>query len=419
MTPERRLAVDGRRAIADLRDLARLTSDEGGAQRVAWTATWERAREWLGERVARCGVAVERDPAGNAWAVRPGAPGTPTLVLGSHLDSVPDGGWLDGALGVIAGLEVLRSAAEQGWDRATIALVDWADEEGSRFGHSLMGSSAACGLLDPVAVAEMRDADGHRFGDVAPEHGVEPAEMPRAAARLAAVDALLELHIEQGPVLESAGEPLGVPSGAVGVERVRLVVGGQAAHAGTTPLSLRRDAALTAFRIGVAAREHAATAGGLATTGALRLAPGIVTAVAERAELLLDLRHADQDALLELRERVERAARRIAGEEGTTLSVEPVWATPAVPFDPRLVDALASSAAAAVGHEVPSVVSGALHDAVAVARSGVPAGMLFVRSLGGISHNRLEDSDEDDLVAALAAYAAAVETAADRFSGPR
>ncbi|MDR9370896.1 M20/M25/M40 family metallo-hydrolase, partial [Conexibacter sp. JD483] len=247
MTPE--LRVDGRRMVADLRELAALTSDAGGAQRVAWTPTWLAARAWLRERLAACGVAVEHDAAANGWALLPGHPGTPTLALGSHLDSVPDGGWLDGALGVVAALEVVRSAAEQGWREATLALVDWADEEGARFGHSLLGSSAACGLLDAAAVAELRDADGARFADVAAAHGVAVAAMPEASERLAQVDALLELHIEQGPVLEAAGRALGVPRGAVGVERLRVVFAGQAAHAGTTPLPLRRDAGAAAARL--------------------------------------------------------------------------------------------------------------------------------------------------------------------------
>lgn len=429
----RELRVDGRRMVADLRELAALTSDEGGAQRVAWTPTWLRAREWLAERLAACGVAIEHDAAANGWATLPGHPGTPALALGSHLDSVPDGGWLDGALGVVAALEVVRSAAEQGWREATLVLVDWADEEGSRFGHSLLGSSAACGLLDVSTVAELRDAAGERFGDVAAAHGVNVAEMPQAAARLSQLDALLELHIEQGPVLETAGRALGVPRGAVGVERLRVVFEGQAAHAGTTPLPLRRDAGAAAARLALAARSAAADAGGLATAGALRLEPGIVTAVAARAELLVDLRHEDQQSLDALRAAVERAAAQIAAEERVEVAIEDLWNTPAVPFDERLV-ALLDEAVAAVGSpaqagdgapgdggasgDLPRLVSGALHDSVAVARAGVPAAMLFVRSIGGISHNRVEDSAEDDLVAALDAYAAAVAAAA-RVIAPR
>lgn len=410
----RELRVDGRRMVADLRELAALTSDDDGAQRVAWTPTWLRAREWLAERLAACGVAIEHDAAANGWAVLPGHPGTPALALGSHLDSVPDGGWLDGALGVVAALEVVRSAAEQGWREATLVLVDWADEEGSRFGHSLLGSSAACGLLDVRAASELRDAAGAGFADVAAAHGVNVAEMPQAAERLERLDALLELHIEQGPVLETAGVALGVPRGAVGVERLRVVFVGQAAHAGTTPLPLRRDAGAAAARLALAARSAASASGGLATAGALRLEPGIVTAVAGRAELLLDLRHERQEPLAALRAAVEAAAREIAAEERVEVAIEDVWATPAVPFDERLVGVLEKAA----GGATPSLVSGALHDSVAVARAGVPAAMLFVRSIGGISHNKVEDSAEDDLVAALDAYAAAVAAAA-RVIAPR
>ncbi|MES1247706.1 MAG: Zn-dependent hydrolase [Actinomycetota bacterium] len=418
MTPERPLAADGARMVADLRELARLTSDAGGAQRVAWTPTWTRARSWLRERLAACGLTLDLDPAGNGWATRPGRPGTPTLLLGSHLDSVPDGGWLDGALGVVAALELLRAAAEQDWEEATLVLVDWADEEGSRFGHSLLGSSAATGLLDLDAVARLRDRDGLAFPAVAQEHGVTLAEMPRAAERLAGVDALLELHIEQGPVLEAAGAALGVPTGAVAVERLRVCFGGQAAHAGTTPLALRHDAGAAASRLALSARDAARRAGGLATCGRLTLEPGIATAVAERAELLVDLRHAEQPAADALRATVVDTAQAIAADERVEVAVEPLWATPAVRFDGALVAALADAVAAS-GVAAPSLVSGALHDAVAVARSGVPAAMLFVRSIGGISHNRIEDSGEDDLAAALAVYAAAVEATAARLTAPR
>ncbi len=203
--------------------------------------------------------------------------------------------------------------------------------------------------------------------------------MPEAAERLERIDALLELHIEQGPVLEEAGRALGVPRGAVGVERLRVTFTGQAAHAGTTPLPLRRDAGAAAARLALAAREAARAAGGLATAGALRLEPGIVTAVAGRAELLVDLRHEHQQELLALRAAVERAAAEIAADERVEVEVAPLWATPAVPFDSRLVAALEE----AVG-DSPALVSGALHDSVAVQRTGVPAAMLFVRSIGGI-----------------------------------
>ncbi|MDW5593396.1 hydantoinase/carbamoylase family amidase [Conexibacter stalactiti] len=411
------LAVDGARVVSDLRELARLTADERGAQRVAWSERWASAREWLVRELAPLPVTIERDEAGNLWAelTTPARPGAPVIALGSHLDSVPDGGWLDGALGVVAALEILRAAARSGWDHATLRLVDWADEEGARFGHSLLGSSAATGLLDVEAAALLRDRDGVALPDALAAHGVTLADAPAARARLLDLDALLELHIEQGPVLEESGAPLAAPSGAVAIARLRLVFDGRAGHAGTTPMALRADAGLAAARAALAARRLAVEAGGLATSGALRLEPGIATAVAGHAELLLDLRHERDDALAALGDAIAAAVAEIAAEEHVAARIAPVWSSPAVAFDPPLVAAAREAAIAANRSAgAPALVSGALHDAVAVARSGVPTAMMFVRSVGGISHNPAEDSSERDLELAVGAFAATIERAARR-----
>src|SRR3954449_449117 len=191
--------LDPARALADLRALRRLTGDERGAQRVAWTDTWSRARQWLRERVAELPgeVDVATDEAGNLWVTLAGAPGgrDDMVVLGSHLDSVPDGGWLDGALGVLGGLEVLRAIAARGTPPVTVALVDWADEEGARFGRSLLGSSLATGALDPTTVRDVRDRDGGTLPDALAAHGVDLETAPRARGRLDRAAAYLELHI--------------------------------------------------------------------------------------------------------------------------------------------------------------------------------------------------------------------------------
>ena len=238
--------VDAARVIADLRELQDRTGDERGAQRLCWTDTWLDARTLLGEGLAELGVAPETDEAGNLWARLEGTdPSAPALAVGSHLDSVPDGGWLDGALGVMAALGVLRTHASEPPPRPLV-LVDWADEEGARFGRSLFGSSCFSGTLDPDAVRDLTDADGMALPDVLSTHGVSLDRALESGNRREGVGAYLELHIEQGPRMEAAGTRAAAVTGCVGVERLRFRFAGQASHAGTTPMEMRRDAGLAA-----------------------------------------------------------------------------------------------------------------------------------------------------------------------------
>jgi len=407
MTAELASVLDAVVAVEDLRRLAALTSDGRGAQRVAWTPTWARAREWLLTELAELPVEVDVDAAGNLWAELRGDAGGPVLALGSHLDSVPDGGWLDGALGVVAALAVLRAAAVSGFRAATLRLVDWADEEGARFGHSLLGSSAATGQLDTSSAGALRDAAGVLLTDALAAHGVAVGRMHEAGERLRDLSAFLELHIEQGPVLERQEHALGVPTGSVAIHRMLLTFSGQTSHAGTTPLDERRDAGAAAAQAALAARARAREHAGLATVGSVALEPGVPTAVAGRATLTIDLRHRTDEGLAALGSAIEADVRQIAEEERVGVEAEPLWAFPAVAFDVRLVETI--SAAAGGG---PHLVSGALHDAVAIARSGIPTAMLFVRSIGGISHAAVEDTSEPDLIAALRSFAAGVEAVA-------
>ena len=282
--------VDTERAVRGLRELAALTSDERGAQRVAWTDTWVAARDWLrGELDGIGGVTVETDQAGNTWATLPGDDER-FVIVGSHLDSVPDGGWLDGALGVIAALEVLRALAAAPRP-LTLKLVDWADEEGARFGRSLLGSSACAGTLDPDAVRGLTDRDGVTLPEALAAHGVDLDRAGEARERLRGAAAYLELHIEQGPVLERLGLPLGVVIGTFGVERHHVRFTGAHAHSGATPMDARRDAFLAAARSALAFRADAAARDDVrATTGTIRVSPGIATAFNGVCEITLDQR---------------------------------------------------------------------------------------------------------------------------------
>jgi N-carbamoyl-L-amino-acid hydrolase len=389
--------------IADLRELDRRTGGAEGARRLCWGEEWRNARALLGELLAELDLEGERDEAGNLWAYL--GDDEPALALGSHLDSVPVGGWLDGALGVMAGLGVLRAWREAGdVPPRPLALVDWADEEGARFGRSLFGSSAVAGSLDPRELAAARDAEGRAAADVLAENGIELAAAAGAVRRRERLAAYLELHIEQGPVMEAEGIAVAAVEGCVGIERHRLLFRGQASHAGTTPMESRRDAGLAAADAALRIERIGLEAGGRATTGALSLRPGIPTAVPGTAELTVDLRHADAAALGRMLERTLEEAGQAADRRRCELGSDRVWAIEPTRFDPGLV---AAASAVAGGR---SLTSGALHDAAEMARV-VPAAMLFCPSIAGISHAREEDTSEEDLAVAIAAFGRLVNRA--------
>jgi len=387
--------VDAARAVAGLRELRRLTGDEDGAQRVAWTDTWITARDWLaGELAGIDGVTVERDEAGNTWATAPGASDR-FVIVGGHLDSVPNGGWLDGALNVIAGLEVLRVLAPERRE-LTLKLVDWADEEGARFGRSLLGSSACAGSLDPDEVRGLTDRDGTALPDALAAHGVELDHMKDSGRRLDGALAYLELHIEQGPVLEQLDLALGAVLGTFGVQRHVVRFTGAHAHAGASPMHLRRDAFLAAARSSLAWRDDAAGRDDVrATTGVVRVSPGIVTAFNGECEVSLDQRALDADVLADMLATARARSEEIAAEEGCTVAWERVWEIEPIPFDAELIE-LADATIADVAGTSTRLPSGPLHDAAEMARR-IPTVMLFVRSLGGVSHTKEEDTPEADL----------------------
>src|SRR5918999_173492 len=249
------------RTVAELEELRELTGNEDGAQRVAWTETWTKAKDWLRGKLDGVGAEEETDEAGNQWFTLRGGSDR-ELLIGGHIDSVPNGGWLDGALNVMAGVEVLRRIAEDGEPAVTVRLVNWADEEGARFGRSLFGSSAAAGTMaDQDELRQRSDAEGIALPDALAEHGVDLDRALEAHRQLENAAAYLELHIEQGPVLESMDLPLGVVLGTFGVERHLVTWRGQAAHAGSTPMDKRRDALAGAAKLALEIREVAKRAG--------------------------------------------------------------------------------------------------------------------------------------------------------------
>jgi hydantoinase/carbamoylase family amidase len=411
------VALSPKRTVAELRELQELTGDENGAQRVAWTETWEQARQWLREKVVSVGADEEVDQAGNQWFTLPGA-SKRALIIGGHIDSVPNGGWLDGCLNLVAGVEVLRRIAEDVTPPLTVRLVNWADEEGARFGRSLFGSSAAAGsMADQDELRERRDADGIALPDALAAHGVELDRALEARRQLENAVVYLELHIEQGPVLESLDLPLGVVLGTFGVERHLVTFRGQAAHAGSTPMDQRRDALAGAAKLELELRQIAARVGGgaVCTMGGVVTKPGIVTSVVETAECLLDQRHLDATWLAEMLSNAEAASRKFAHEENIEVEWQKIWSIEPIPFDDRLL-ALADEAVSEIAGSSHRLPSGPLHDAAEVARAGIPTVMLFVQSLRGLSHTKLEDTKDEHLELAVQALDRLTTKALEAFA---
>jgi len=396
--------LDPGRTVAELRELQEVTGDENGAQRVAWTDTWQRAREWLRGKLDGTGAEETIDAAGNQWFTLRGD-SERALLIGGHIDSVPNGGWLDGALNVMAGAEVMRRIADEGTPPLTVRLVNWADEEGARFGRSLFGSSAAAGsMADQEELRQRKDADGVSLPDAIARFDVDLDTALEARGELDNAAAYLELHIEQGPVLEALDLPLGVVLGTFGVERHQVTFRGQAAHAGSTPMDKRRDALAGAARLELEIREIAKRIGegAVCTMGGVVTKPGIVTSVVETAECLLDQRHLDAVQLAEMLSNAEAASRRFAEEENIEVEWERIWNIEPILFDERLIELGDESITEVAGssHRLPS---GPLHDAAEVARAGVPTVMVFVQSLRGLSHTKLEDTKEEHLELAVQA----------------
>ncbi len=392
------MSLNPKRTVAELHELRALTGDENGAQRLAWTDTWLKARDWFAAKVKELPVEHHCDAAGNNWVTLPGA-SEKSLLIGGHLDSVPNGGWLDGALDVLAGLGVLRRIATEfrGRPPVTVRLVDWADEEGARFGRSLLGSSAFAGTHSIEADRSRTDRDGVKLEDALHRCGVEIDHFPDARKEQKNAAAYLELHIEQGPVLERMGLPLGVVLGTKGVERHIITFHGQEAHSGSTPMNARRDALAAAAKLALDIRTIAGKhEDAVCTMGSVKTFPGIVTAVVGRCEVTLDQRDLDANILAQMYREAQEASRRFAAEENCTVNWSRLWSIEPVPFHPHLLDLCEQAVRETSGasHRMPS---GPLHDAAEVSRAGIPTVMMFVQSLKGISHNKIEDTREEHL----------------------
>ena len=393
--------------VTNLRELAKLTSNADGAQRLAWGPVWRDARTWFNSKLAELEIKPEIDAAGNSWATLPGESNR-TVIIGSHLDSVPNGGWLDGALGVMAGLEALHRYRDRK-PPVTLKVVDWADEEGARFSRSLFGSSAASGSLQTAEVESLVDKTGVRLVDAVKENGVDLARLHEAQRFLKSIDAkaYLELHIEQGPVLEAMNKSTGVVLGTFGVERHSLRFVGQAAHSGSTPIPMRRDAFLAAAESALAFREIARkyttpAARVVCTVGIVKIEPGIVTAVPGVCEIALDQRALDADVLARMLADARAASWKAAADNNVSVEWKRIWQIEPRPFDPKLIQ-LCADAVQEVTGDAPRLPSGPLHDAAEMVPH-MPVVMMFAYSSNGLSHCKEEDTPEPHLLKTIEAF---------------
>jgi hydantoinase/carbamoylase family amidase len=398
-------SLNAKRTVAELKELRQLTGDENGAQRIAFTPTWVTARKWFREKLSGLPLEIHTDEAGNAWHTLRGE-SDKALLIGGHIDSVPNGGWLDGCLNIVAGIEILRriNAQYNGKPPVTVRLVDWADEEGARFGKSLFGSSACSGNLNTNEARGLKDKDGIGLPDALKQVGIDFERAKDSGKELKSAAAYIELHIEQGPVLLDLDLPLGAVLGTFGVERHAITFKGQAAHSGSTPMNRRKDAFLAAAKMSpeiyrIAERSK----GGVCTIGSCTTKPGIVTSVVEECRITLDQRHLDGAALNQMFKEAQEASQRFAKEGNVTVSWERLWQIDPRPFNPDLINLCDESIRETCGksHRLPS---GPLHDAAEVAAAGVPTVMMFVQSLHGISHNKIEDTKEEHLEMCVTAF---------------
>ena len=370
----------------------------GGVTRPCWSPQHEQARAWLTRELSAAGLETWVDRAGNVFGglgLHAFGADAPAVLTGSHIDTVPEGGILDGALGVLAGLEALETIREANAPhRRPLAVAAWSDEEG-RYG-SLFGSRTFCGRLDLTRVEAMAAVDGERLVDAMARAGFDARRVAEAQAPAGAVAAYVELHIEQGPRLEEAGIPIGIVDSIVGVRRTRVAFVGQADHAGTTPMERRRDGFLGAAEYALKARDLVVKHGGgksVTNIGVVRVHPGVTNIVPARGELVHEMRGPDAETLARLDRRAVALARSVARRRGLEVEIQPMSATTPAGCSARVQEAI-ERACSALGLRSTRLHSAAGHDAQNLAAI-TDAGMIFIPSKGGRSHRVDETSDRE------------------------
>ena len=405
--------IDGGRLWDSLMAMAEIgATAKGGVRRIALSDLDRQGRDRFREWCEAAGLAVRVDAMGNMFARREGRdPSRPPVLFGSHLDSQPSGGKFDGALGVIAGLEVMRTLEDLNIvTEAPLELVNWTDEEGSRFGHSLMGSGVWAGVFDHDKTRALTDLDGVTVAEALEKTGIGGPEAPRAFP----ADAYFELHIEQGPILEREGKAIGIVTGAQAQVWYDAVVTGQEAHAGTTPPAARKDALVAMARIVdlVDRLMRARGEDGRGTVGQVAVSPNSRNVIPGEVRFSVEFRHWNGDEVARVDAEFRAEAEAIARACGTQLSLHRLFRIPPQPFDPACVD-LVRKAAARLGLSAREIVSGAAHDAVYVA-TRIPTAMIFTPCKDGLSHNEAESIRPEEAEAGCQVLFEAVLARANR-----
>lgn len=389
--------ISGERLLASLQELGKIGALAGGGVcRLALTDEDRQGRDWVRSRMEALGMQVTVDGIGNVVGIRAGTQSGPPVMTGSHIDTVRTGGLYDGNYGVLAGLEVIQALQDAGIrTEKPIAVAFFTNEEGARFAPDMMGSLVFQGDLPLEAALRVKGIDGSTVGENLARIGYRGT----APVGSSPVDSYIELHIEQGPVLDLEGVTIGAVEGVQGISWTKFELVGVSNHAGTTPMRMRRDAGLVAARIACFARELARELAGnqVATVGSMNFLPNLVNVIPNRVNFTVDLRNTDESILAAAEARLWAFADKAARDEGVELSRESLARFEPVEFDPRLVG-LVEQTARELGLSVRRLPSGAGHDAQMLARM-CPAAMIFVPSVGGLSHNVREHTAPDDLVA--------------------
>ncbi|HEY1931966.1 MAG TPA: M20 family metallo-hydrolase [Acetobacteraceae bacterium] len=396
--PAGNIAVNGDRMWDTIMETARIgATPKGGICRLTLTDLDRQVRDWFRAKCEAAGCTVTVDDMGNIFARRAGRdPSLPPIAIGSHLDTQPTGGKYDGIIGVLSGLEVLRTLNDQGYEtNAPIEVIDWTNEEGSRFAPAMLSSGVFAGAFDNAYAYAREDREGRKFGDELVRIGYQ-GDVPCGSHKLGAH---FEIHIEQGPILEDEAKTIGVVTGVQGMRWYEVTVTGMEGHAGATPMRLRRNALLAASRMVVAIDQigwdHAPDA--VATVGLLENRPNSRNVVPGSVFFAIDLRHPSDATVAAMEAAMRAELERIAAEANVEIAIECVWDSPAVRFDPECIAAV-RRAAAASGYGHRDIVSGAGHDSAYIARVA-PTTMVFVPCEKGLSHNEAEHAEKSDVIA--------------------
>jgi N-carbamoyl-L-amino-acid hydrolase len=390
MVAAQNLTIDPQKLWDTIMETAKLgQTPKGGIKRLTLSDDDKKVRDWFKAASEALGCKVSVDAVGNMFAVRPGRNNALLpIAMGSHLDTQPTGGKFDGVLGVLGALEAMRTLVHTGYEtNAPVMIANWTNEEGSRFAPAMLCSGVYAGVFTPEYAYSREDREGNRFGDELQRIGYRGAE-PAGSHKF---QAMFELHIEQGPILEAEQTMIGVVTGVQGMRWYEVTLRGQESHTGATPMKLRRNALLGAARMIEAIHEVGMRhLPGVASVGLIENRPNSRNVVPGEVFFTVDLRHPDEGVLDSMEAEMRKALPEIAGAERLELEEKRIWSSPAVTFDPKLIDCVRLGAEKA-GYRMREMASGAGHDAAYIARVA-PTTMIFVPCLGGISHNEAEST---------------------------